>query len=309
MEGLRDSADQIIPTLQSYGVTDSWELLLPTVKRTREMEQAMKAKLTDENLYDLRLIQLGRLTVEAIEGSGMNVRNVHCLSYIETCQLIRAGWNIRDLSSQQYGEDWQIEVVTQEDVDDPDSPYGPEDLDTLMEPFSVYPTEYIKVGSDYICMDGNWITSFMITKQPEQFHNSDVQRAYHEETPPGVWNSMASAGETISGSMATNINVYRQRISGGLESWWNPDPDIEHPKKRRKRTALQSETEQLSLASLAQRYNDVVTVVAPSRETMVAGRSAIMASVQNRGYSCRIIRRTARQMAAFVTGVYGINRL
>lgn len=309
MQGLRDSADQIIPTMQRYGVVDSWQLLMPTVKRTREMKKAVNNKLDEESLYDLRLVQMGRMTVQAIDDCGMNVRNVHCLSYIELCQLICAGWNVRDLSFLNYPVDWEIEVVTQDDVDDPTSHYVAGDLGTVKEPFPVYPTQEIRVYSDCICMDGNWISSFMLTRQPEQFHNSDVQRAYHDESPAGVWSSMASAGETISGAIQTNMLVYGQRLGNAVGSWWNPDPDIEHPKKRRKRQALQSETEVLSMASLAQRFNDVGTVVAPTREAMVRNRSTVMASLQNRGYKCRLVRRSALQMAAAITGIYGINRL
>jgi hypothetical protein len=310
MAGLRENVDQIVPTLQAYGVADSWQLMLPTVKRTREMERAMKHKLDDESLYDLRLIEMGRKIVEAIANSGMNVRRPHCLSYLEVCQLIRAGWDVRNLDFLGYKGDGKIVLVTQEDVDDPDSPYGPEDIGTIMEPFETFPTESIEAGSDYICLDGNWISSFMLTRQPERYNVSDVQYVYHDESPAGVWSSIASAGETISGSIQTNILVYKGRITGGLSSWWNPDPDgVIHPKTRRKRQAQDQEIQTMGMSSLAQRYNEVVTVVAPTKEAMIAGRSAVMAQMENRGYKCRLVNRTALQMSAAITGIYGINRL
>lgn len=309
MYRLRRNAEQILPTMHAYGVTDSWQLMLMTVKHDRDMKKAMKNQLSEEGLRDLRLVQLSRLMIEAIEGSGMNVRNPHCLSLLELCQWIRGGWDVRNSSFMDFEEADVVELVTQDDVDDPDSPYSLVDIGSLKMPFSIYPEESIEVFSDYMVMDGNYSTSYMVTKGLPQFHVRDMQRAYHLESRAGVFSSMASAGETISSDMQTDISVYKQRFANDLSTVLNPNPAMEHPKKRRERHATQALTEELSLASLAQRYNDVGTIVAPDKPTMLAQRADALASLQNMGFKCRVIRGAHRQMAAFVTGVYGINRL
>jgi hypothetical protein len=306
---LRHNAEQILPTLQAYGVTENWQLMLMTVKHDGDMKKALRNQLSEKGLRDLRLIQLGRMMVEAIEGCGMNVRKPHCLSPLELCQLIRGGWDVRNSDFMDHEEGDVVELVTEDDVNAPGSQYTEHDIGSLKVPFSIYPEESIEAYSDHMVMDGNYITSYMVTKGLSQFHVRDMQRAYHLERRAGVFGSMASAGETISSDVQTDISVYRQRFANDLSTVLNPNPAMEHPKKRRQRHATQAETEELSLASLAQRHNDVGTIVAPDKKTMLAQRADAMASLQNMGFKCRVIRGAHRQMAAFVTGVYGINRL
>jgi hypothetical protein len=301
--------DEIVPTHRAYGVSDSWQLMLPTVSRDRKMKQAEQGKLKEQELYNLRLLEIGRMMVGAINDSGMNVRNVHLLGYLELCRFLRAAWCINDLAFLEHRGADEVVLVTQEDVDDPESPYGPEDIGAIMDPFDVFPTKEIRLYQDCMVMDGNWISSFMITKQREFYHTTDVQRHYHDEAPRGVWSSMASAGDTISGRTETNMLVLKQRIYDGFGSWLNPNPGIEHPKRRRKRHALQSETEELSMVSLAQRYNEVGTVVALDRQTMTDQRAKIMSNLESRNYKCALIRHASLQMPGFITGAYGVNNL
>jgi hypothetical protein len=310
MARLRKNADQITAAQRANGAAETWQLAVATIKRTGEMEKAAQGKLDDPRLYDLPLIELGRQVVDAISGTGMRVRDVHCLGYLELCQLIRGSYDVTNLSfhDSRYGDN--IELVTEEDAADPNSPYGPEDIGTLKDPFPVAPHQSIVVGNDFICLDGNWISTLLVTRRREIFHVSEVQEVYHYRAPRGIWSSAVSAGQTISGSMATNVLVYQQRATSGIRRglFGGPQP-IEHPNARKRRQSLSQQAELLSQSSLAQQFNDVLAVAAPSREAMVKGRSQLLGTFRNNGYKCRVIRGRSRQLDAAITGTLGIHRL
>jgi len=310
MARLRENADQITATQRANGAAETWQLAVATIKRTSEMEKAAKGQLDDPRLYDLPLIELGRQVVEAINGSGMRVRDVHCLGYLELCQLIRGSYDVTNLSfhDSRFGD--RIELVSEADVADPDSPYQAEDLGTLKDPFPVAPHESIVVGSDFACLDGNWISTIIVTKRREVFHVSEVQEIYHHRAPRGVWSSAVSAGQTISGSMATNVLVYQQRATSGIRrGLLGGRQEIEHPNTQKRRHSLKQQAELMSQSSLAQQFNDVFAVVAPSREAMVKGRNHLLGTLRNNGYKCRVVKGRSRQLDGAITGALGIHRL
>ena len=139
MKRIRDNADQIIATQRGNHVSETWQMVVATIKRNSEMDKAAQGKLDDPRLYDLPLIEVGRQVVDAINGSRMNVRDVHCLGYLELCQLMRAAYDVADDSFYDNRLKDDIETVTDADVADPDSPYGPKDVGTLKDPFPVAP--------------------------------------------------------------------------------------------------------------------------------------------------------------------------
>jgi len=308
MTRLRKNADEISATQRAKGASESWQLAMATIKRTRGMEQAVKNKLDDTRLYDLPLIELGRQLVEAVQGSGMNVRDVHCLSYMELCQLIRGSYDVTDLSFHrgQFGD--QIQVVDEEDVADPTSPYESRDLGTLKDPFPVAPHKSIVVGADFICIDGNWMSSFYVSRRLEMFHVTDVQRVYHRSTPRGVWSSTVTAGETISSSMDTNILVFQQRFGGQMEQAFFQRV-VEHPNTKKRRQQLSQQAEMMSSQSLAQQFNDVVCVVASTEDKMRKDRAKVLSTFRTNGYKCRIVKGRSRQLDAAITATLGVNRL
>ena len=149
-----------------------------------------------------------------------------------------------------------------------------------------------------------------MTKGPEVFHISDVQKAYHFQTPKEAWGSAVSAGQTISGESATSMLVFQRRAGLGMrKGLFGGRQEIEHPKTIKRQQSLGEETSLMSSASLAQQYTDIFTVVASTEKQMIKGRAQMMGMLKNNGYKCRVITGRSRQLDAFITGTLGIQRL
>jgi hypothetical protein len=304
---VQKGADEIFATQRQNGVAETTPAAVITIKRTRDMEKAVKGKSSDEMLHELKIIELGRLMVDAIRNSGMNVRDLHCMSYGELCQFIRGGYDVTELSFHEGVPNASVEVVTREDV--LSGKYDREEMGAVKDPFPVMPTHSIVVGDDFLCMDGNWISTFRIVRNLERFHVSKIQSVYHHSSPAGVWSSMSSVGETISGEAETRTLLYRQSLEQSVAGASPFQRVIANPKKLRWRNKINQQAMEMSASSLAQQYNDVICVVASTKKEMIANRNKMIGIYRANGFSCAVIKGRCRQIDGYLTGAYGVNRL
>ncbi len=295
---------QILATQRAHSVAMNRAFTTVTIKRTREMNRAMQAKTPYAGLESLQIFELADAMVDAIKSVDMlRVRNVRCGSFLELCQVLRASFDITHQSFQ------NLSTMPPSDDAEYSDEHDDSEVPALKLPFEINPTEYIEVGNDYICIDGNWISCYRVKRQPEKFSIQKVQSAYHTSIPAGVWTSMASAGETISGDLETNILVYRQAAAINIAQASPIQSLVPHPSSVKRKRQLKEEADRMSTSSYAQRYNDIGFVIADSKEKMIAHRGVVMGAMRFNGYPASIVTGRHRQYDAYITAAFGIHRL
>ncbi len=94
VERLRSLANQLVPEMQAHYAAEDWGLLVVTIRRKEGWKKAALGKATNEQLYNLPVLQLGRSLEEDLRAStSLNLHDVHILTPEELFMLDRMSWD------------------------------------------------------------------------------------------------------------------------------------------------------------------------------------------------------------------------
>jgi hypothetical protein len=300
-------------THRAYGLADEWELCVVTIPRERGMRQAAAGNLSEVEISDLPLIELGRMMIETIMNSGLGARNVRCMCVHELSVFLRASWDKVNLDFHEFIPPETLEYVGPADIGQlaagTDYAYQRSDLHRVKNALRYYPRDIIEVGHDWINMDGNFMSVIRTTKLKEQVPVETMQIAYHESNAPGVWTTASSVGEVISGTAETNTLYIMQSWSENFNGAFRRNRIVEHPKVSRRRNELSRRTTAMSRSSFAEQFNDLRVVFGTDMDDLKRKRKAQMGILRSEGLGCKVVTGKARQLPAVVSGLFATNQM
>lgn len=316
MKWLRQNVSQLESTARTYGAAQNWLVAVISIK-SRDWRGAQRGKLDDQGLYDLQVIRLANSLMEAMRSAPhMGLSNVRCYGYSELCSLIRASWDLKNVQSfyQQRSAGLlpspgaYLPRVTAEDIQDENSSYTAKDLGLVKVKVPIWPTEEISVGKDYVCMDGTYISTLRIVRQPQRLRVDQMQ-ALHHKPRAGRWTTMALTGETISGVLETHTMIVGESAAANIQSALFSRRVVTNPYASKRRDQLRQAKDTFSGASRAQQYNILYSVSATSLEELRAERRNIKAALDANGFHAKAITGHSRQIDAMTSSLLGVNRL
>jgi hypothetical protein len=281
-ERMQKMYESIRLSLRQKGVADASQLLVVSIKPSKEMQNAANGKLDDKSLNELPIVKVGRKVLEVVATSGMNIQGARILDPDEVHHLFRASWDITDLSF--HGQ----EAST----------------------YSAFPDD-IEVGDDFIRMGRTYLSFLQVTGKPNKgFSVTGVQNLFHERMPLGTWTSVSTVGDAISGQTETTSLLIKEAAGiHGSRLFSGSNPIVEHPNIAKDRQARHDQTHELSDSSVALQCNDFVAVAGPSYDAMKETRELLKGRFSRAKFTCCQVRGRARQMDASITAVLCINRL
>ncbi|HET6622863.1 MAG TPA: hypothetical protein VFG56_02930 [Candidatus Saccharimonadales bacterium] len=313
----RQTLSQLVATAQNFGAAKNRMVVVMSIKPTKEWDKARRGTISDQQVYELPLVQLGRAMVEALENLHlMRLKNVHCLSLTELSEVIRVAWDLdagdayneRRLSGELPRTDADIVTVTVDDIMDKRLAYGPDQINQVLTPLYAWPEKIVEVGDDYIRLDDTWISVLRMIKLPREIR-VDQFNTLHHLPKPGRWTSMAMVGEAISGNMETTQLVIQQSAIINWMSAFQRNRVVKDPRMMRRQRNLATQAEQVSSDSLGQRFNFLYSCSASSLEELYSVRRELKASLMARGFPCRVVKGRSRQLDAAISAALGVNRL
>lgn len=305
---LREDANQLRPTARTMGASETWYLIIITIKRSREWRRASKGKLSDEQLNDLPIIELGRSMVEALDASTLlELEDVHCVGLAELSTLVRCAWDVAGIDS--YYRDRAAGRIprTDEDIDRIRNESGSAAVDAALQ---TWPTTCIETPAtgDCIKVDGNYISTLRVTALPERVR-ADQYLGLHYIGKAGSWNRMAMVGQSVSGNAETRNLVIGQSALVNLQAALFSNRVVQNPRWGNKRRKMADQAQEMSAHSISQQFNQLHSAVATSQRELKRNLRQLSAALNADGFPNEVVKVPDRQLAALISGCLGINRL
>lgn len=315
-EWQRKNFGQLESTLRGFGPAENWELFVVTFKWGKEYTRIDKGKMTEEELYESPLIQLGRVLLEELANvPRLGLQNPRIMGPAELALFIRSCLAPFELDSyyeaRVNGEvprsDEDVVFVTQEMIDAEPDRFQQSDLNTITN-LNVWPIHEIEVHHDRVRLDGSW---FMVVRevQKPRLEGEDTAQAVHFTMPNGSWDSFAEVCEKTSGEAETRQIMLQESARQSMYRLMNQDRVVEHPKHRRRRLRYEQEVNRVSANSINQRFHRIRVVTAPTSKLLDGEYNKLRSRVAPQGVKLRPVKGRARMIDALVTGLLGANRL
>lgn len=309
------------PTARRAAATRPWMVFIISFKWKRVASRAIKGGLDDEQINDMPLIELGKMLNEELRAvPGLELQNPHVMSPIELAEFTRCALIPDVPSTDRYYEDKvlgrfvsnedDLEVVTAETVKQYPDRFKKSDIGTILTELPAWPKKRIVVKGDRILIDDTWFMMLRFTQTPEVEHPTRAQQV-HFATPPGEWSGHAEVSERTSGTIDTNMLMAKETAVRSFEEHRNRRRLIVNPNVRRRQRRAQLGLEQVSLESTNQRYLPISHITAPFDKPKLLNRrfKKYRTDMKNQGIKVSKVRGRARQLAALITAVLGVNRL
>jgi hypothetical protein len=305
---LNENGNQLRPAAKRFGAADSWYLIVITIKRTREWRSASKGKLSDEELYELPIIELGRALEESLGTSSMlGLQDVHCVGLAELSCIVRCSWDV--VGIEQYYHDRATGKIptTDEEIDRIRQEHGDDAVDAALQ---TWPSRIIETPGKGRCIrfDDNYIAVARTVELPERTR-ADQFMSLHYKARIGVWSRMAMVGQSVSGRAETRNLIIGESALLNMQTAFFSNRVVQNPRWRRKQQLLQQQSNQISAHTVAQQFNTLHTVVANSEREALRQLRELRAAIADNGHVADIVTPPDRQLAAAITGCLGINRL
>jgi hypothetical protein len=305
---MRENSNQLRPVARSFGAAESWYVIVITIKRTHAWNTARKGKLDDQQLYDLPIVELGRAMVETLQQSSLlELADIRCLSLAELSSMVRCSLDVADIDT--YYNDRAAGRIPRndEEIDALLAEYGEDYVNDILQ---AWPRECIETSKkeDYLKLDGNYITTLRVTQLPQQAR-ADQFLALHYMLNKGQWSRQAMVGESASGSAETQQLIISQSAQISLNTAFKSNRVVTSPKFKKRQRELSQQVEQLSANSVSQHFNMLITVIAPDLVAMKKGRQKVISACAANNFKTEVIKGSAFQLDAGISGMLGINRL
>lgn len=308
IDWLRQNAAQLGPVAKSFGISKSWGVIVITIRRKRHWKAARKGKLTDQELYDLPLIELGRDLIESLEASNLlKLKNVHNPGLAELGCLVRCTWDV--VGIEEYFEMRAAHRIptTDEEIDAIREKYGDDKVDEALQ---CWPQRIVRVSDDgtMLQLDDNWIQTIRVTEMPKKVR-ADQFLSLQYLAGKGVWTRNAMVGEAVSGSIETTSSIYNASVLINVQQFVAGNRVVQNPKWARRRRDLEKQTEQVSQNSVAQHFNMLRGIISGSERTTGQQSRKLRAGMQAKNFKTEVIDTEAEQVDAAISALFAFNRL
>jgi len=312
----RRNFELLAPAAMDNGAAENWELFVVTFKWGQESSRADKGKMSEEELYDRPLIDLGRALLEEVSNlERLGLQNPRIMGPAELAFFIRSCLAPFELDkyyqSRREGviplTDDEVFYVSQEMIDDHPELWGQDDLNSITN-LDVWPVREIEVLHDRIRLDDSW---FMVIReiQKARLEATDTAQAVHYTMPFNSWDSFAEVCEKVSGEVETRQIMFQESARQSLYRMMNRDRVVEHPKHRRRRLKYEEAINRASANSINQRYHRIRVLSAPTSDKLDTQLKLLRSRVAPQGVRIRPVKGRARLIDGVITGLLGANRL
>jgi hypothetical protein len=265
-------------------------------------------KITDEELYDLPVVELSRAMADSLATNTMfGFTRVQVLGLAELADFMRASIDVTDI--QQYYADKAAGKIPSTD-EDIEKIVESEGVVGLNERLQCWPREEIEIGpkGKWVRIDNTYFATLRVTATPKRVR-ADQFLNLHFLAPPGVWTRIATVGQSVSGETETRNLIYQNSMLLNFQSAMYSNRIVEDPRRRRRRQQVDSQTEEISAHTIAQYFNILVVVAASSERDVLKQRRAMRGSLLDAGFETQFVDEVPHVMDALHSGVLGVNRL
>lgn len=305
---MRETFGELRPAAHALGAADSQAVVTLTIKRDRRTwRQARGGKLTDQELYDLPIVELSRAMADALASNSLfDFQHVKVLGLADLAKLTRISLDVADI--QEYYLARKSGKI----------PVSDDEIDTLVEKgvsglnarLQCWPRESIELGPDgkWMRIDGTYFSVLRITQMPKRAR-ADQFLNLHYLAPRGVWTRISMVGQSISGSTETRNLIIQSSALANFQQTFFANRIVDDPRRRRRSREIESQTEEISANTIAQSFNILVVVAATSAREAVRHRRTMKGNLLDAGFDAQFIDDIPYLQNAIHTGVLGINRL
>lgn len=300
-----------IPELQRYGATTNWYLIVVTIKRDSSSKRALSGKMSNRQIANMPVIRLGQSLSEALKRSPiLQMHDAHCLGVAELSSLLRAGWDIASIHEHN-------EAKFRGDVPGDDENFI-ERIEgknqTYPEVSQAFPQKVISVHQGesipwYLRIDDNFIATLRFEQIPKDQSHVAQFLALHFETPLSVWTRMSEVGQSVSGEMESKLLYHQRSLLENFDRVVSGRNVLADPAKKLRRRRDAQTNEAIAAHSVAQHYHKLCSVVATSIEELEDAVHELKGVFESRGFNANLVPDPERQLDAFVTATYAINRM
>lgn len=313
---LKEDAEQLHTVMRKLGTARNWMVIMVTIRRDHQWKLARKGKLTDEELNDLSIIELGRDLVNDLSADAeLELANVRVPGLVELSQMVRCSWDVVGIAQYYTALNQGLIPHTDEEVDEIRAQYS-DNPDAAAKAVNAalrcWPEKIVEIQPSGKCirLDDNYIQMMRITRLPEQCR-ADQYLALHSMPRMNQWLRQSMVAQAVSGktesmsliysaSLMTNAYnaLYSNRVIENKGSWW-------HRRSREK----QRQAEQLSANSVAQHFNQLYAGVGASEREVTKLNKSYRSSLTASGFSAKVIPGPENQMNGLISACLAANRL
>jgi hypothetical protein len=306
---MQQTLNELRPATRQFGGSRSIGIVKLTIKRDRSAWRRVKSgKITDEELYDLPVVELSRAMADSLATNTMfGFTRVQVLGLAELADFMRASIDVTDI--QQYYADKAAGKIPSTD-EDIEKIVESEGVVGLNERLQCWPREEIEIGpkGKWVRIDNTYFATLRVTATPKRVR-ADQFLNLHFLAPPGVWTRIATVGQSVSGETETRNLIYQNSMLLNFQSAMYSNRIVEDPRRRRRRQQVDSQTEEISAHTIAQYFNILVVVAASSERDVLKQRRAMRGSLLDAGFETQFVDEVPHVMDALHSGVLGVNRL
>jgi hypothetical protein len=305
----RSNFEKLIPTAIRYGASLPWYLIIITIKRTSEWDRASSGKLDNDRLASLPIIELGRSLVSNLGNSSqLNLDGLHILTLPELSHMMRAGYDVVDISKYYARRSQGLIPMTDEEVDQIRAKHGDAEVDKRLETWTAIDSIEVSEKDSFVRLGKNFVSTLRITQLPPVMRTDKIM-GLHFLARVGQWTRMAWVGEAVKGSSEMNQALVAASAEANVMSAFASRRIFQDPRKLRKTRQLLAQSEEFSYHSLTQHYNVLYPIVASSQKELLKARKQLKGELENQKFKVEIVHGAARQIDAAYTGMFGVNRM
>ncbi|MBW4078797.1 MAG: hypothetical protein HIU84_09910 [Acidobacteria bacterium] len=320
---------QLIPAMQEKGAKDPWGLIVITIRRGGEWRGVNKGKLSDDELNNLPVLELGRNLVEDLQANELlGLSDVHILKPHELYLLTRISWDVFGIQPfnklyhellLQYAAQ-TVHDISNARVENDNNQLGEREIaeitvendrlmfDELKARSSNWPREIVSVSKTCLRMDKNFISVIRVDEVPKAIHQHEYLTQLRMR-PLGQWTRRCYGGESVSGELETIAILGKQAQA---QSWFGLIADklsVAHPKMEAIQQELANKARLASHYTIAQLSSKYWAVVSSSERLNRKETKALKADLKARGFKSRVVDEPALHIDAFLTAALGAARM
>lgn len=299
-----------------FGASGNWMMLVVTFKWTDEWKRAARGKISEEQIHELPLIDLGRALVEELSKvTDMGIQNPRILPPVELAHFLKCALTVNGIEEFHQARanglvpttDEEL-LVSSEDVEHEPDLYTQEDIGRIKPMQWVWPTESIEVKQDRLRIDNTW---FMVIREVQvaEIERTDSAQLVHSVMPIGTYDSFAAVSQKTWGEAEARKDMFMETIRRSKEESYDRNKIVHHPRTRRQKRAREQHLEQITVNSINQRYHRIRVLTATTSDGLDRQFRDLSAGVSVLGVRLKPVTGRARLVDALITGLFGANRL
>lgn len=309
VERMRRNAAYLMPVAASHGAAETWSVIAISIKRDRHLwRKAKRSGLTDDQLYELPIVELGRELVQALESSPtLGLDQVHIMGTAELAQFMRISLDVVNLEDYYHKRAIGQIPRTDEELDKLRKEKGDQVAAEALECFPDRETEIPRDGT-WMKIDDTYIATVRVTKLPEKVRADQYLAIQHLPTV-GTWTRQAMVGEGLSGATETRNLVVASSAHANVQAAFTKNRVVESPSWRKRRHNLSRQTEEISANSVVQHFNQLHPVLGTTPRQALKEAGRLVARLQASGWDAEIVAARGRQKDVVISGCLGANRM